>query len=179
MTKETGLVILHTGNGKGKTTAALGLALRAWGGGAKVLVLQFIKGGQTSGELTALERLAALDAPGKIELRQLGLGFSQKGDDPAPHKEAARTALVAAKEALDGTWDMVVLDEILYAVKFGLIEQADVEELIKSRSPEVHVVLTGRGASPELIGLADLVTEMGEIKHPYAQGIKARRWIEF
>lgn len=179
MTDTHGLVLVCTGNGKGKTTAALGLAIRAWGGGAKVLILQFIKGGGIAGELKAIEQMAKIGGAGKIALRQLGLGFTQKGDDPAPHQMAAARALDEARSALDGAWDMVILDEVLYAVKFGLLDPGAVLELIALRPPQVHLVLTGRDAPPDIVACADLVTEMREVKHPYARGIPAQRWIEF
>lgn len=167
-----GLIIVHTGDGKGKTTAALGLAIRAWGAGLKVLILQFIKGERRSGEL------AALDALG-IETRQLGLGFTSKGDIDE-HKAAAQVAIESArKEILSGTWDLIILDEINYAVKFGLLSAAEVLELIRIRPPQLHLVFTGRDALPELIDTADLVTEMKLIKHPFQRGVTAQAGIEF
>ena len=174
-----GLVIVHTGNGKGKTTAALGLAARAWGDGLRVCILQFIKGGWKYGELKTIETLAAAD--GRIEIKQCGLGFTNTDEhEERAHKEAAAKALAMAREAIaSGSWDLVILDEINYAVKFGLITVADVMELLACRPKNVHVVLTGREAKPEVIEKADLVTEMVQIKHPYEQGIKAQQGIEF
>lgn len=174
-----GLVIVHTGDGKGKTTAALGLALRAWGDGLRVLILQFIKGGQSYGELSAIEELRRLN--GKIEVRQCGLGFTQRSDANAKeHREAARHALQEAEDAITcGTWDMVILDEINYAVKFGLLSEEDLLSLLALRPPSLHLVLTGRDALPSLIERADLVTEMKLVKHPFRQGIKAQKGIEF
>lgn len=175
-----GLVLIHTGDGKGKTTAALGLAVRAWGDGFRVLILQFIKGGWTYGELKTLEALGQLDE-GRMEVRQCGLGFTRKGDtDETEHRQAAADALAAAKAAiLSGDWDLIILDEINYAVKFGLITQEDVLALLDIRPPALHLVLTGRDAAPALVERADLVTEMKCIKHPYQQGIKAQQGIEF
>ena len=167
-----GLTIVHTGDGKGKTTAALGLAVRAFGAGLRVLVLQFIKGRRHSGELTALETLG-------IEVRQLGLGFITK-ENLSEQKKSARAALeLARKEILSGEWDLIVLDEINYAVKFGLLNAEEILELIKIRPPQLHLVFTGRDALPELIAVADLVTEMKLIKHPFQRGIAAQSGIEF
>lgn len=167
-----GLIIVNTGDGKGKTTAALGLAIRAWGAGLKVLILQFIKGGRRSGELTALDAL-------KIEVRQLGLGFITE-ENLAEQKKSARAAReLARREILSGAWDLIILDEINYAVKFGLLDAAEILELVKIRPPQLHLVFTGRDALPELIDAADLVTEMKLIKHPFKSGIAAQAGIEF
>ena len=167
-----GLIIVHTGDGKGKTTAALGLAIRAFGAGLKVLILQFIKGRKHSGELTALEILG-------VEVRQLGLGFITK-ENFAEQKQSARTALdLARKEILSGAWDLIILDEINYAVKFGLLGAEEILELIKIRPSQLHLVFTGRDALPELVDKADLVTEMKLIKHPFQKGIAAQSGIEF
>ena len=176
-----GLVIVHTGDGKGKTTAALGLAMRAWGDGLRVLILQFIKGGWRCGELNAIAALAKSAAGGTIELRQMGKGFTRKGDvDAAEHQRAAQEALADARAAItSGAWDLVILDEINYAVKFGLLGVSDVLALLDARPQTLHVVLTGRDAAPEVIARADLVTEMHLVKHPFSQGVKAQRGIEF
>ena len=176
-----GLVIVHTGDGKGKTTAALGLALRAWGDGLRVLILQFIKGGWKYGELQAIAALRESEAGGTIELRQLGKGFTRKGNvAEEEHKRAAQEALAEAQEAFTcGKWDLVILDEINYAVKFGLIDVTDVLAILDVRPKTLHVVLTGRDAAPEVVARANLVTEMRLVKHPYQQGIQAQRGIEF
>lgn len=167
-----GLIIVHTGDGKGKTTAALGLAIRAFGAGLKILILQFIKGRKRSGELTALEILG-------VEVKQLGLGFITK-ENFAEQKKSARAALeLAQKEILSGAWDLIILDEINYAVKFGLLDAEEILELINIRPPQMHLVFTGRDALPELIDKADLVTEMKLIKHPFQKGIAAQAGIEF
>ena len=171
MEKVHGLVIVHTGDGKGKTTAAIGLAVRAFGTGLKILVLQFIKGVKKSGEILAFEELQKISSLGKIEIRQCGLGFTNKGEI-SEHKKSAESAInLARAEILSGEWDLIILDEINYAVKFGLIEIEKVLELIKIRPPELHLVLT--------VAAADLVTEMKLIKHPFQKGIKAQRGIEF
>ncbi|CQR72018.1 Cob(I)yrinic acid a,c-diamide adenosyltransferase [Sporomusa ovata DSM 2662] len=177
MPETKGLVIVNTGNGKGKTTAALGLGLRAWGQGLKVLILQFIKGNWKYGELQAAERMGA-----DFVIRQLGEGFvsNTTGDDKADHQAAAEKALHDAKtEIMSGNWDMIILDEINYAVKFGLVSGEAVVELLAIKPPLLHLVLTGRDACQEIIDKADLVTEMKEIKHPYKKGIKAQKGIEF
>lgn len=174
-----GLVIVHTGNGKGKTTAALGLAARAWGDGFRVCILQFIKGGWKYGELKTIETLAAAD--GRIEIRQCGLGFTHTdAHEEEAHRQAAAKALELAREVItSGAWDLVILDEINYAVKFGLLTVENVISLLECRPKDLHLVLTGRDAKPEIIERADLVTEMQQIKHPFEKGIKAQQGIEF
>lgn len=173
-----GLILVHTGDGKGKTTAGLGLALRAWGSGLRVLILQFIKGGWKYGELEAVERIGQLD--GRIEIRPLGLGLMRKDEDREKHISAAREALLEAEKVLvSGRYDLIIFDEINYAVKFGLITIDDVMALLDKKPERLHVLLTGRDARPELIERADLVTEMKMVKHPYQQGIKAQQGIEF
>jgi len=203
----TGLTIVHTGDGKGKTTAALGLALRAWGDGLRVLIMQFIKSSQATGEARAIAALTKLQTqsatseadtattssasqqpnkPGRIELITGGCGFTQRNLTAvqlAQHRAAARNTLAQAVTALkSGAWDMLVLDEINYAVKFGLLDIAEVLALLDLReqlAPRMHLVLTGREAAPELVARAELVTEMRLVKHPYQQGIKAQRGIEY
>lgn len=178
MMQETkGLVIVHTGNGKGKTTAALGMALRAWGQGLRVLVLQFIKGSWKYGELKAAERMGP-----DFVIRPMGEGFVKGATDDvlAEHQVAAEEAYMAASQEIeDGPWDMIVLDEINYAVTADLVKIEDVLALLDKKPESLHLVLTGRNARPELIERADLVTEMTELKHPYKQGIKAQKGIEF
>ena len=167
-----GLVIVHTGDGKGKTTAALGLAIRAFGAGLKVLILQFIKGKKISGELVALKTLG-------IEIKQCGLGFVTEKNF-AEQKNSAHAAIELARaEILSGAWDLIILDEINYAVKFGLVDAVQISELLEIRPPELHLVFTGRDALPELIDAADLVTEMKLVKHPFRKGIAAQAGIEF
>lgn len=174
-----GLVIVHTGDGKGKTTAALGLALRAWGSGLRVLILQFIKGGQRYGELDTIKALKGVRDT--IEVRQCGLGFTRRDEKrKEEHIAAAKEAVrEAEQEIISGVWDLIILDEINYAVKFGLLETKDVLRLVKEKPQELHLVLTGRDAVPELIDAADLVTEMKLVKHPFQKGIKAQLGIEF
>lgn len=174
-----GLVIVHTGEGKGKTTAALGLALRAWGDGLRVLILQFIKGSWEYGELKAIEKLNSLD--GNIKVCRCGLGFTRRNSENAEeHKRAAESALIKARDAITcGKWDMVILDEINYAAKFGLIDENELLSLLDVRPEPLHLVFTGRDALPALIDNADLVTEMKLVKHPFQHGIKAQKGIEF
>lgn len=172
-----GLTIVNTGNGKGKTTAALGLALRAWGNGLKVLILQFIKGNWKYGELKAVQQLTP-----NLVIRQMGEGFTQKDGkaDLEQHKAAAQKTLKTAKEEiLANHWDMIILDELNYAIKFGLIQVDQALELIDLKPAQMHLVITGRDAKEEIIACADLVTEMKEVKHHYKAGIKAQRGIEF
>ncbi|MCL2337361.1 MAG: cob(I)yrinic acid a,c-diamide adenosyltransferase [Firmicutes bacterium] len=176
-----GLTLVFTGDGKGKTTAALGLALRAWGQGMKVLMIQFIKGGWSCGELKAAAQLG----PG-FAIRRLGEGFIKDaaGEGLEAHLAAAQKALAEARRDVaeagcETGYDMIILDEINYAVHYDLVALADVLELIRAKPPGLHLVLTGRHAAPEVVELADLVTEMKEIKHPYASGAKAQPGIEY
>ncbi len=183
MRDEKGLVLINTGNGKGKTTAALGTAIRAWGNGQRVLILQFIKGAWKYGELEAIAALGRVN--GKIEIRSMGDGFvyhnNPDGDAEYAHKkELAKEAWQTAREEiLSDKWDLVVLDEIYYAIHLGMLDVSEVETLIAERPPRLNLILTGRYARPELIDLADTVTEMQPVKHAYEKGIRARRGIEF
>lgn len=180
-----GLVLINTGTGKGKTTAALGTAIRAWGDGQKVLILQFIKGAWKYGELKAIETLGK--AEGRIEIRPMGDGFVfHNKKDPeneerlAEKKELARRAWdMVRKEVMSGAWDLIVLDEINYAIHFGMLETEEVAGLIRERPPRLNMILTGRYAPKELIDLADTVTEMTLVKHAFQKGIRARKGLEF
>jgi cob(I)alamin adenosyltransferase len=177
MENRQGLILVNTGNGKGKTTAALGLGLRAWGQGFKVLVVQFIKGNWKYGELQAAKALGP-----NFVIRQMGEGFVRKAtdDDKEAHRLAAEEALQQARQEIASKqWDMIILDEINYAIKFGILSLEAVLELLEAKPEALHLVLTGRDARPEIIDKADLVTEMKEIKHPYKKGIKAQKGIEF
>jgi cob(I)alamin adenosyltransferase len=173
-----GLVIVYTGNGKGKTTASLGVALRAVGHGLKVCMVQFIKGEWHYGELNSLKKLEP-----DFELIVAGKGFIGIIDDDhafEEHVRAAKTALdiVEQKMSLD-IFDIIILDEINYAVHLGLLNLGDVMKIVKNRPKHLSLILTGNYACDEIILLADLVTEMKEIKHPYKKGIKAKRGIDF
>jgi cob(I)alamin adenosyltransferase len=175
---DKGLVIVYTGNGKGKTTAALGLCIRAIGYDERVCIIQFIKGSWKYGELDGIKRLAP-----NVELYQKGLGFVGIIDDKldkSEHIKAAQEAVAFAKEKiLSGKYDIVILDEINVAVSLDLIKVEDIMNLIDSKSELLDLVLTGRNARPEVIERADLVTEMREIKHPYQKGIMAQKGIDF
>lgn len=178
--EKTGLILVHTGDGKGKTTAAIGLAVRAWGDGFRILIVQFIKGSWKYGELAALQALAKAD--GRIEIRPMGIGFTRKAtpEEMSEHRQKAQAALLeAAEEIKSGRWDMVILDEINYALKFGLLEEGEVLNVLSEKPAALHLVLTGRNALPAVIERADLVTEMKLIKHPFTQGIRAQKGIEF
>ncbi len=176
-----GLILINTGNGKGKTTAALGMALRAFGNGQKVLILQFIKGAWKYGELKAIEKLGE-----GIEIRQLGDGFvrhnkeNANDEDFAKHREKALAAWdEVRREVMSDKWDLIILDEVNYAIGFGLLETEWVVELLQRKPERLNMVLTGRNARPELVEMADTVTEMNPIKHAYQKGIRARRGIEY
>ncbi|NLT35440.1 MAG: cob(I)yrinic acid a,c-diamide adenosyltransferase [Gaiellales bacterium] len=169
----TGYVQVYTGNGKGKTTAALGLAMRAAGAGLRVLFAQFIKGMDYS-ELAALARFSDL-----IEVRRYGRGCFIVGEPEEEDCRLAAAGLSDAAEALaSGVYDLVVLDEANVAVFFGLFSAQDLLRVVEMRPPRVELVITGRYAPVELIDRADLVTEMVEVKHYYSKGVEARRGIE-
>ena len=171
-----GLVQVFTGNGKGKTTAALGTVLRAAGHGFKILVIFFIKGNASDGEFQTLPKL-----PG-VEVAKFGLRkwiMDPKNVSPG-EKAEAKAALEAARKAVtSGKYDIVVLDEIIIAVYFKLLEADDVIQLIQDKAPHTELILTGRNADGRIIEAADLVTEMKNIKHPFEKGIASRRGIDF
>jgi cob(I)alamin adenosyltransferase len=174
MPQDHGLLILHTGDGKGKTTAALGLALRAVGHGLRVLMIQFVKSDQATGEAAAALRLAP-----EFELRPMGCGFVF--DEWTPEDiAAAREAWAAACAALtSGQWQMVILDELTYCLREDVLPPGEVLAALADRPAGVHVVITGRGAPEALVAAADLVTEMRPVKHPWDAGIPGQRGIEF
>jgi cob(I)alamin adenosyltransferase len=176
--EKDGLVIVYTGKGKGKTTAALGMALRATGYNHKICMIQFIKGSWHYGEMTSSKRLEP-----EFELIAIGKGFVGILDDKTPpeiHQKIADEAVEISKEKiLSGKYDIVILDEINYAVNLGLVSVEKVLELIKIKPVQLNLVLTGNHAKPEIIEVADLVTEMREIKHPFQQGIRAKKGIDF
>jgi cob(I)alamin adenosyltransferase len=175
---DRGLVIVYTGKGKGKTTAALGIVLRAVGHGYKVGMIQFIKGEWYYGELTSSKRLEP-----EFELIAAGRGFVGIIDDDHPiedHQRAAKEAISVAKQKIiSGTYDIMILDEINYAAKLNLITQEDILDIIAARPEKTSIVLTGNYVSESVIAAADLVTEMKEIKHPYQTGVKAKKGIDF
>lgn len=171
-----GLVQVYTGNGKGKTTAAFGLAIRAVGHGFQVYIIQFMKGRDDCGELEGLKRLWP-----ECQLEHFGgQGWVQKGQQQEEHIHQAHKGFLRAQEIiLSGEWDIVILDEIVNALWFGLIPESEVLELLSKKPLHVEVVLTGRNASQSLIERADLVTEMVLKKHPFEQGVMARLGIEY
>ena len=172
-----GLILINTGPGKGKTTAALGTALRAVGSGMKVLMLQFIKGSWHYGELDAAEAFGE-----NFVLKQMGRGFVKVGGADTDPEDLllVQEAWDEARQAIEsGEWDMVILDEINYAIGYGMLDPEAVAEVLRNRPEMVHVILTGRNAHPLLIELADTVTEMREVKHAYQKGILAQRGIEY
>jgi len=172
-----GLILINTGPGKGKTTAALGTALRAAGNGMRVLVLQFLKGSWHYGELDAAEAFH-----GNLVLKQMGRGFVKVGGAETDPEDIrmVEDAWNEAREAIySGEWDMVVLDEINYAIGYKMLNPTVVAEALKGKPEMVHVILTGRNAHPVLVELADTVTEMREVKHAYQKGILAQRGIEY
>ena len=173
-----GLVIVYTGNGKGKTTAALGLAIRAIGYEHKVCMLQFIKGSWHYGEMDSSKKLEP-----NFELIAIGKGFVGILDDNSPreeHEKYAAEALRICREKINsGKYNVVILDEVNYAINLGLIDVQEIIKIIKEKPSNLDLVLTGRDVKEEIIGLADLVTEMKEIKHPFKSGIKAKKGIDF
>lgn len=175
-TVEHGLLIVHTGAGKGKTTAALGMACRMIGHGMKVSVIQFIKGAMESGEAAVFSAF-----PDLVELRPMGEGFTWDTQDRARDIAKAREAWEAAKQRiLDPDWKMVILDELNIVLRYDYLPLEEVLDTLRRRPADSHVVVTGRNAQPEMIELADLVTEMTAVKHPFrTQGVKAQAGIEF
>jgi len=176
--EKDGLVIVYTGNGKGKTTAALGMVLRAVGYNLKICMIQFIKGSWHYGELDSSKRLEP-----EFELITAGKGFVGIIDDTSPreeHVKMAHEALCISKEKIQsGKYDIIILDEVNYAINLDLIDVNDVLDLINSKPSNLNLVLTGNYVKPKIVEASDLVTEMNEIKHPFKLGIKAKRGIDF
>ncbi|HTI15942.1 MAG TPA: cob(I)yrinic acid a,c-diamide adenosyltransferase [Dictyobacter sp.] len=169
-----GLVIVNTGNGKGKTTAALGLLMRAWGQNMRVVMLQFLKT-QTGkwGEIRAAQRMG-------VEIIPLGDGFTWNSDNLEHDQALAQQCWQLCREKIESDqYDIVIMDEITYALNYHWLDLDEVLTTLRNRNPHMHVILTGRDAPADLIAYADLVTEMNEIKHPYKEGILAQRGIEF
>jgi len=174
-TREKGLVIIHTGLGKGKTTASLGLALRAIGQGLKVGMVQFIKGSVPTGEAILVQQF---NLP--IEMYTLGDGFTWNTQDREQDMATARTAWEQAVRLLrDTSFDMVILDELNLIIHYDYLPLAEVLTELRNKRVRLHVVITGRNADAALIELADLVTDMKVVKHPYTAGIKAQKGVEF
>jgi cob(I)alamin adenosyltransferase len=176
--EKKGLVIVYTGNGKGKTTAALGICLRASGHGLKSVIVQFIKGSWKYGELDGIKKLSP-----NVEIFQKGLGYvGIRGDkyDKSEHIKVANEALEFTRELmLSGRYDILILDELNLAVSLGLIDIKDILKFIEQKPKKMDIIFTGRNADEKLIDNADLVTEMKEIKHPFQKGITARKGIDY
>ncbi len=176
--EKVGLIVVITGQGKGKTTSALGIALRAVGYGMKVCIIEFIKGDMYSGEIDGIKRLSP-----NVELHLTGKGFCGIEGDPYPYKEHrdnAQDALKLAKEKmLSKKFDILILDEINNALQLKLVDLPQVLELIENKPLLMHLILTGRDAHPEVIKRAHTVTEMKEIKHAFRQGIEPQKGIDY
>ncbi len=169
-----GMVIVNTGNGKGKTSAAIGVLFRAWGRGMRVIMLQFIKHSTANfGEHRAARKIG-------VEIKPMGDGFTWRSKDIEVSKGLAVKLWTVCKEKMvSGEYDIVILDEFTYTLHYGWIPIEEALEALRNRPGKLHVIITGRHAPQELIDYADLVTEMREIKHPYKKGIKAQPGIEF
>jgi len=176
--EKKGLLIVYTGDGKGKTTAALGMTVRAVGYDWKVSIIQFIKGSWKYGELDGIKRLAP-----NVELTVMGEGFVGIIDDNKSFEEHRQAAKKAVAEVLEhirsNRYKLIILDELNVAVSLGLVTQDEMEDIIEAKPEDLHLVITGRGATKWLINQADLVTEMTEIKHPYQKGILAQKGVDF
>ncbi len=179
-TIEKGLLIVHTGKGKGKSTAAFGLVVRALGNGMKVGVVQYVKGKWQTGERGVLEHF-----PDQVEIRTMGEGFTWETQDRARDIRAARNAWEVSKQMIEASrgddpqYDMVLLDELNIVLRYGYLDLAEVVEFLSNKPEMLHVIVTGRNAKPELVEAADLVTEMTMVKHPFRAGVKAQKGIEF
>ncbi len=180
-TKEKGLLIVHTGKGKGKSTAAFGLVFRALGNGMRVGVVQFVKGKWETGERVALEKFSD-----QVTIKAMGEGFTWDTQDRARDIAAAKGAWEMAKEMIDACrgpdrpYDMILLDELNIVLRYDYLPLGEIVDFLSKRPEMLHVIVTGRNAKPELIEAADLVTEMTQVKHPFReQGVKAQLGIEF
>ncbi|WP_438268397.1 cob(I)yrinic acid a,c-diamide adenosyltransferase [Mariluticola halotolerans] len=174
-TEEKGLLIVHTGKGKGKSTAAFGMVFRALGHGFKIGIVQFVKGKWGTGERDILEEF-----PDQVTIKAMGEGFTWDTQDRARDIAAAKGAWEMAKEMIaDERYKMVLLDELNICLRYDYLDINDVVEVLKNKPRDTHVIVTGRNAKDELIEIADLVTEMTMIKHPFRDGVKAQAGIEF
>jgi len=170
-----GLLLVFTGKGKGKTTAALGMAFRALGHGQRVAVIQFIKGSWKYGELESAKKF-----PGQLDFHVMGRGFTWKSDDLDKDIALARDAWAFARKTItEAKHQLIILDELTYLLSYKMIGEEELLAGLAARPAGMHVVVTGRGASAGLLAAADLVTEMKEIKHPYKNGVKAQKGVEF
>jgi cob(I)alamin adenosyltransferase len=174
-TIEKGLIMVHTGKGKGKSTAAMGLAIRAVGHGMKVGIVQFVKGVWATGERDVLDKF-----PDQVVIKAMGDGFTWETQDRVRDIKAAESAWSMACEMIaDNSYNMVVLDELNIVLRYDYIAISSVIETLKAKPDNLHIIITGRNAKEELIEVADLVTEMTLIKHPFRSGVKAQAGIEF
>jgi cob(I)alamin adenosyltransferase len=174
-TEERGLIIVHTGTGKGKSTAAFGLVLRCLGHGMRVGIVQFVKGAWATGERTVLARYPEL-----VTMRAMGEGFTWETQDRARDIAAAQAAWEAATAMLaDPAYRLILLDELNIVLRYDYLPVGEVVAALKGKPRDLHIVITGRNAKPELIDIADLVTEMKLVKHPFRAGVKAQAGIEF
>jgi cob(I)alamin adenosyltransferase len=174
-TEERGLVIVHTGTGKGKSTAAFGMVMRCLGHGMRVGIVQFIKGAWDTGERHVLERF-----PDLVTCRAMGEGFTWDTQDRARDIAAARAAWAQAKAMIaDPAYRLVLLDELNIVLRYDYLEIAEIVATLRAKPRDLHVIVTGRNAKPELLDIADLVTEMTLVKHPFRSGVKAQAGIEF
>ncbi len=176
--KKVGLIVVLTGEGKGKTTSALGMVLRAVGHGMKVCIIEFMKGDMYAGELDGLKMLGS-----KVEVHLMGKGFCGIQGNPYPYKEHranAQDAVRLAREKISsGAFDMVILDEVNNAVRLRLVDLPQVMDLIELKPPLVHLILTGRDAHPDIVERADTVSEVREIKHAFRKDIEPQKGIDF
>ena len=174
-TEERGLVVIHTGKGKGKSTAAFGLAMRCVGHGMRVGIVQFVKGVWETGERRVFARF-----PDLVTMKSMGEGFTWDTQDRARDIAAARQAWEAVRELMaDKSYRMVIADELNIVLRYGYLSLDEVIGTLKAKRDDLHIVITGRNAKPELIEIADLVTEMTMVKHPFRSGVKAQAGIEF
>ncbi|MGB8275889.1 MAG: cob(I)yrinic acid a,c-diamide adenosyltransferase [Alphaproteobacteria bacterium] len=174
-TEERGLVVVLTGNGKGKSTSAMGMALRCVGHGMKVGIVQFIKGGMESAERRVLAGF-----PDLVVFRVMGEGFTWETQDRARDMAAARAAFEAAKEMVsDPSFKMVILDELNVVLRYDYLPLGEVLDMLAGKPRDTHVVITGRHAPAELVECADLVTDMAPVKHPFRSGVKAQPGVEY
>lgn len=174
-TREKGLVMIHTGKGKGKTTAAMGLAMRAVGNGMKICIVQFVKGVWNTGERAVLEKF-----PDQVVMKAMGEGFTWDTQDRQRDIAAAEAAWAYAKEAIENPdYKMVILDELNIVLRYDYLPLDEIVAVLKNKPEDKHVVITGRNAKEELIEVADLVTDMTMVKHHFRDGVKAQTGIEF
>lgn len=176
--EKNGLIIVYTGNGKGKTTAALGMCVRAVGYNWKICIIQFVKGSWKYGELKGIKKLEP-----NVELHTVGEGFVGILDDNKEFDEHRKAALEGVKLTIDkmksGNYMLLILDELNVAMDLGLVTEDELQKILDNKPNNLHLVITGRNASDSLLEKADLITEMKEIKHPYQQGILAQRGIDW